>query len=285
MKRLLALVLSACLLLAGCASGAAGKAEENSILATTAPVAEIVRALTDGTPYTCTQLISEPVSCLHDYSLSVEQMKNAEQARLIVQSGFSLEDFMQDVLAGHETVLSLSDALTPLPGEEGADPHWWLDPSNMALAAAWLAERLGSLYPDCAAQFSRNADAFGARMQELCGYASQTLGTLRCRELVTFHDGFSYFADAFGLTVAAALEVESGSEPSARDLEQIIALIRADGIPAIFTEKNGDTAAAGLVAEETGVGVYTLDMAMELSAQSYYDVMKANLDTVRDALQ
>ena len=283
MKRLFAAVIVVCLLLSGCAAGSAQRTD-NAIVAATAPIYELTAAVIDGTDLVCEQLVTEPVSCLHDYSLSVEQMKTVSAAKVAVLSGLGLEDFMADALAACDTVIDLSAAVTPLTGDEGPDPHWWLSPENMALAADELAAQLGALYPRHADAFAANAANYAEKMHALTAYGEAALKDLSCRELVTFHDGFSYFADAFGLTVAA-MEIESGSEPSARDLEAIIGLVKSRGIPAVFTETNGDTAAAGLVSGETGAAVYSLSTAMDLSSGSYEDVMKANFDTVKEALQ
>ena len=80
-QRFFAILLALALLLSGCA---AQKSEPSAdILATTAPVAQIVGAITAGTDLTVATLISEPVSCVHDYALSVAQMRAVEPAKLI----------------------------------------------------------------------------------------------------------------------------------------------------------------------------------------------------------
>ena len=99
---------------------------------------------------------------------------------------------------------------------------------------------------------------------------------------MTFHDGFSYFADSFDLTIAAAMEVEAGSEPSAKELEAIIALVESRQIPAVFYETNGVSGAAEVVAGETGCSVWTLDMA--ISNGDYFAAMRENIDIVKEAL-
>ena len=52
--------------------------------------------------------------------------------------------------------------------------------------------------------------------------------------------------------------------------------------PYIFTERNGSTSAAGVISRETGVTVYSLDMAM--AGDSYFDAMYRNIDTIKEAL-
>ncbi len=249
-RRMIALLLAAVLVLAltGCAKKEylEGK-PKTDLLATTQPVYQLTCALTDGTGLSVGLLISESVSCLHDYTLTVSQMEMIEQSGLVLESGLGLENFMEDVLRG-KTRIDISRNLDTLPGEDGADPHWWLDPMRYKQAAELAAQELGAQYPEFADQISENLAAFCEKLSSLQDYGEQALSDLSCRQLVTFHDGFSYFADAFSLTIAAAMEVESGSEPSAKELEEIISIVEENQIPAVFTEVNGETGAAEVVA-------------------------------------
>ena len=89
-------------------------------------------------------------------------------------------------------------------------------------------------------------------------------------------------AKAFDLEIAASMEIEAGSEPSARELEEIISLLQDQGIPAVFTEINGTADAAELVARETGCAVFSLDTA--ISSVNYLSAMTQNIDTIKEAL-
>ena len=121
------------------------------------------------------------------------------------------------------------------------------------------------------------------QLEALRQYGEQTLSGLSCRELITFHDGFSYFAEAFGLTILEAVEEEAGSEASAGELIHLIELTREHHLPAIFTEKNSSASAASVISRETGAGIFELDMAM--AADSYFEAMYRNLDTIKEALR
>lgn len=279
-KRIFTGILTLLLLLCGCA-----KQEEPAavdVLATTEPVFEIVTALLEGTELQSGLLISESVSCLHDYALSVAQMKAVEQAKLLVINGGGLESFMEDVLSTCPALVDASAGLLFLPGEDGIDPHVWLAPENMMAMTSNVADSLAAAYPQQEKTIRANAQTFRQKLVDLQTYGEQQLSTLSGRALVTFHDGFAYFAAAFDLELAASMEIESGSEPSARELEQIIALIQSQQIPAVFTETNGTTDAAELVARETGCAVYSLDTA--IGTQDYFAAMRGNLDTIKEAL-
>ena len=279
-QRIFAILLALALLLSGCAAQKSKPSAD--ILATTAPVAQIVGAITAGTDLTVATLISEPVSCVHDYALSVDQMRAVEQAKHIVISGAGLEEFIADVLTSR-AVIDASEGLALLPGEEGeSDPHTWLAPENMIAMTHTVETALAAEYPQHAALFAENADIWCGKLDELQSYGEQHLADLSCRRLVTFHDGFAYFAKAFDLEIAASMEIEAGSEPSARELEEIISLLQDQNIPAVFTEINGTADAAELVARETGCAVFSLDTA--ISSANYLSAMTQNIDTIKEAL-
>ena len=292
MKRILAILLCAALLLPLTGCGTADKAD---IAATTLPVAEFTQRLCQGTGLTVTRLVTEPVSCLHDYCLNVSQVKAAEAAKTIVISGAGLEDFLEGVIDEEKTI-DASAGIPLLCGEdhngeheeehEGhhheEDPHIWLSPAGAAKMAENIFTGLSQRYPEHAQIFADNLTPLLEELDALQRYGDDTLSSLSCRELITFHDGFSYFAQSFGLTILAAVEEESGSEASARELIELIGLTREHGLPAIFTEVNGSPSAASVLSRETGAAVCSLDMAM--AGDSYFDAMYRNIDTVKEAL-
>ena len=282
----LALVLA---LLPGCASEPPAQ-----IAATTLPVYEFTRELCAGTPLTVTRLVTEQVSCLHDYSLNVRQVKAAEAAEVLVISGGGLEDFMEDLLTGRP-LIDASEGIGLLCGEEHEeehehdhghsheqDPHIWLSPVLAQQMARNICVGLTARYPDYGPIFEKNLASLLEKLEELQQYGKETLSALSCREMITFHDGFAYFADAFGLTILEAVEEESGSEASAGDLIQLIELTREHHLPAIFTERNSSASAASVISRETGAQIYELDMAM--AGDSYFDAMYRNIDVIKEAL-
>lgn len=285
------LLLSLLLRLTGCAKAP----EPVDIAATTLPVYEFTQALCQGTALRVGRLVTESVSCLHDYSLNVNQVRLAEQAQVLVLSGAGLEDFMEDLLAG-KTAIDASQGIALLEGEEHdheeqdehdghhheSDPHIWLSPENAKIMAQNICQGLTRQYPQWEPVFTDNLQGLLTRLDALEQYGQETLTSLSCRELITFHDGFSYFAQAFDLQILAALEEESGSEASAKELIGLIRLARAHALPAVFVEKNGSASAADILCRETGAKKATLDMAM--AGDSYFDAMYHNIDTIKEAL-
>ena len=276
-------------------SGCARTAPPAQIAATTLPVYDFTSRICADTPVTVTRLVTEQVSCLHDYSLNVRQVRAAEAAQVIVISGAGLEDFLGDLLEG-ENLVDASAGI-PLICPEGShdhdheedghhheqDPHIWLSPANARQMARNIFDGLSQRYPEYADTMEKNLKKLLLDLEELESYGREQLEDLSSRELITFHDGFSYFAQAFDLTILEAIEEESGSEASAKELIHLITLTREHSLKAVFTEKTGSVSAAGILSRETGCPVYSLDMAM--SGDSYFEAMYHNIDTIKEALQ
>lgn len=283
-----------CAVLMGLFSGCGVPAQAADIAATTLPVFQFTSLLTSGTGLTVTRLVTESVSCLHDYSLNVRQVKAAESARLIVISGGGLEDFMADVLVGKETVdASAGIELLESCQEHGhehnhdhdheADAHIWLSPENAMVMAKNICAGLQDAFPAHRQLLEANLEELLGQLQALLDYGKAQLANLSCRELVTFHDGFAYFANCFDLTILAAVEEEAGSETSAHQLIELIELVEQHHLPAIFTESNGSDASAKVISAQTGAKLFTLDMAM--AGDDFFAAMYHNIDTIREALK
>ena len=100
--------------------------------------------------------------------------------------------------------------------------------------------------------------------------------------MITFHDGFAYFAHCFGLEILDAVEEESGSEASAQELIALIRLVEEHQLPAIFSEVNGSPSAASIISAETGAAIFTLNMAM--AGDDYFAAMYHNIDAIKEAM-
>ena len=205
-------------LLCGCTQ----QAQPAQIAATTLPVYEFTANLCEGTPLTVTRLVTEEVSCLHDYSLNVRQVKAAEAAKTIVISGAGLEEFMEDILLDTDTI-DASDGITLIAPEEHhhdqdeaedsheghhheEDPHIWLSPANAMTMAQNICRGLTDRYPQYQSNFQNNLAVLLQELETLNQYGQEQLATLSCRDLITFHDGFAYFADAFNLHILESVE-------------------------------------------------------------------------------
>jgi len=294
-KRVIPFLLLLCLCLTLCACGTAETAQSQKttrVVATTYPVYVFTSHVIDGlSGIELELLVDQSISCLHDYSLSTADMKKVDRADVLVTSGAGLEIFLSDITASYPelTVVDSSEGieLRELEGEE--DPHIWLNPDNAAKQTENIAAALGKYCPEMAAKMAENAAAYGEKLAALRDRITGTLAALPNRQMITFHDGFGYFADAFDLEILRAIEEESGSEASAKEISQIVALVKDNGLKAIFTEVSGSSATALAIARETGVSVGTLDMIMSGSkdvgdTDGYLEAMEANANALLEAL-
>ena len=299
MKRLFSLLLCFCLLFCGCSVQQPNEDDTLHILTSTYPIYLFTKSLTEGIEgVEVTQLINEPVSCLHDYTLTVPDMKAIEKADIIILSGADLEAFMEEALARTDAVTidcSQGVNLLPADGHEHHhheeddhhhghyDPHYWLAAEAVPTMLSNILIGLSAVDKAHAREYDANFSVVMDRFPSLTFDAS----SLSCSYLITFHDGFRYLAHDNGLTLLKSIEEEEGSTASAADIKEIVALIREYNIPAIFTEKYGSDKTAQTIARETGVKVYQLDMLMCGEGQnisSYFDALNANYAIIREAL-
>lgn len=295
MKKLPCLLLLLAALLCGCAPEPPA-----DLAATTLPVYTFTTRLTAGTDLQVTRLVTENVSCLHDYTLTVDQMKAIEQAQVVIISGAGLEDFLDEALTSARAVIDSSAGISLLEGEhhhhheeepeheEEAhhhehDPHLWLSPACAMEQAKNICAGLSAEYPQYRDIFEDNLTILLADLQKLEDYGKQQLASLSSREILTFHDGFAYLAHAFDIAIVEAIEEESGAEASAKELIHMIEEVRRHDIRAIFVEENGSGSAASIIAAETGAACSTLSMAM--SGDDYFSAMYANIDALKEALK
>ncbi|MBR4972306.1 MAG: zinc ABC transporter substrate-binding protein, partial [Oscillospiraceae bacterium] len=215
----------------------------------------------------------------------------AEAAKLVVVNGAGLEDFMSDLLMKKD-VIDASEGIALLESCRGsdhtdhsheADPHIWLSITNAKAMAKNIYYGLCAAYPEHQNVITANMTALMHQLEALDVYAQNKLKDLSCREMITFHDGFAYFAQDMGLTILATVEEESGSEASSQELIALIELVRQHNIPGIFMEENGSDSAAKTISVETGVNLYILNMAM--SGEDYFAAMYHNIETLWEALR
>lgn len=292
MKKAATLLL--CLMFVFSLAGCSNNSAPSQIVATTLPVYTFAQFLCDGTGVSVEQLITEDISCLHDYSLKVPQMQAIESAEVLIISGVGMEGFLNDTGTGSATVIDASQGIALISPEDhhtehddslhhhDADPHIWLSPNNAKQMAQNICVGLAAAYPQHESQLWDNLDALNAKLDNLQAYAEEQLGQLNCREIITFHDGFAYMADAFDLTILEAIQEESGSEVSAKEMVALIKTVQSHNLPAVFTEINGSSSVASVISAESGAKVFSLSMAM--SGGNYFEAMYYNIDVLKEAL-
>jgi zinc/manganese transport system substrate-binding protein len=301
-KRLV--VIAASLLLIGVAAGCTRQAPRGQdgplVVATTTIVGDLVRNVAGDQARV--EVLMPIGADPHDFQPSAQQGALVREADLVVTSGLGLEEGLQDLLDAARDegvpVLELGSELDPLPweaegvGNQGLDPHWWLDPLRAQEAARLIAARLRALAADGAWQ--QRADQYVATLQALDRDVRALIATLpkQRRKLVTLHQAFGYFAARYRLEVIGVV-IPGGSteaQPSAQEIADLAARIRGQGVPAIFAETTLPTRLADALAREVGPGVrvvrlYTGSVGERGSgAGTYLGMIATDAQRIADAL-
>jgi len=239
-------------------------------------------------------LVTTDISCLHDYTLTVNDMKTIEKASLLFYCGSGLEPFMDLVNANYKSLdtCDTSEGIEHIEtecdhGHEGhkhdTDPHVWLSPLNAEIMVNNILKKLCNTYPHYKDAFEKNAEDYIKGLKLSADKWQNKLSDLSMRKIVTFHDGFSYFAEFFNLEILAAIEEEAGSGSSAGVISSITKIIKDNSLPCIFVEKNGSHTTAQIISNECGVKMYTLDMIMS-GDTPYIEAMENNVEAIYNAL-
>lgn len=204
-----------------------------------------------------TNLASPHVGCLHDYQLTPADMRRLVEADVLLVNGAGMESFLDKVVreSPELKIVQVSEGIPLLEG----NPHVWVGFEGAGCQVENIASALAKASPENAEAFRKNAAAYRAKMAALETRARQALAPCAGMPIVTFHEAFPYFARDFGLTVAGVIEREPGTEPGARELADMVILVRSKDVKALFTEPQFSDASAKVIARETGTRVYQLD--------------------------
>ncbi len=277
---LLALPLSSCAI-----------AEEKLIMTSFYPVYVLAQnVLADVGGVTLKNMTAPTTGCLHDYQLLAGDVRALAQADALVINGAGMEHYL-DALTAQLPGLNIVDCSTgielmPDEHEGEMNAHIWLDAQNAARMAENMGEALAALLPGQADKIKANAAEYAAALRALDEEIKQTLDALAARDIVTFHEAFPYFAEAYGLNVVAVVTVEADEALSPRRLAEVIDLVRAAGNPPLFTEPQYAPDAAVAIHNETGAPIYALDPLVtgEGDRTAYQDVMRENARVLLEAL-
>ena len=285
----LALVVGACS--SGGSSPSVG--EGLNVVTTTTVIADIVQNV-GGDRVSVESIIPAGVGP-EDYEPRPDDARKLAEARLIVKNGVGLDDFLDKLLdanADATPLLTLADGIPAITIDGEPNPHFWLDPTLVRdhyLPA--IAAKLSEIDPAGKATFEANAAAYAKRLDELDAALTAEVGTIPApnRKLVTFHDAFPYFARHYGFELVGVVLQNVGQEPTAADLADLVAVVRAAGVRAVFSEAQFSPKLAQTLADEAGIErvvttLYT-DALGPAPADTYLGMMSWNVDQVTQALR
>jgi zinc transport system substrate-binding protein len=248
--------------------------------------------------------LTQPGAEPHDLELTPRQVASLTTASLVIyERGF--QPAVDEAVAQSEntdvidttTVVPLRPLVVPasdLDHDDAAendhsalDPHVWLDPTAVSLIARAVEQRLSTIDPDRAADYTRNANTLVKDLDNLDQAFRSGLAHCVRTEFMTTHAAFGYLAERYHLTQIAISGLSPDSEPSPARIAEVQRVARDHGLTTIFSETLVSPAVAQAVAGDLGLATDVLDPIEGITSQSrgqdYLSVMSTNLAALRKA--
>ncbi|MDQ3509575.1 MAG: metal ABC transporter substrate-binding protein [Actinomycetota bacterium] len=171
----------------------------------------------------------------------------------------------------------------------GGDPHFWLDVENAEHYVEVIRDTLVEAVPDGTDEYEANAEEYLATLEELDGYMAEQAESIpeENRKLVTTHEAFAYFAEAYGFELEGSIISNPEAEPSSREVAEVVTRIEDENIPAIFTEPQFSGGLADTISQEADVEVlelYSDTLVEDDSGNTYEAMMRTNIDRLVEGL-
>jgi ABC-type Zn uptake system ZnuABC Zn-binding protein ZnuA len=289
-------ILALAIVLGGCTTAdSPGGEPALSVVASTTQVGSIVDEI-GGDDVALTVLLKPGVEA-HDFELTPAAGAAIEGADLILKSGAGLEPWLDEVIqtiGGNDRVRDLSEGIELRMTDGEVDPHYWMAAPSAIRMVENARDALAEAAPEVAGAITDRAGVLIGRLEEADAVIRGLIDEIPedRRLIVTDHDALGYFIDAYGLTFGGSVfpSLDVTAQPSARDIEELVATIREHDIPAIFSESAVNPALSEAVAAETdarlvddplytdalgppGSGADTLDGMILHNAQVIHDAL------------
>ncbi|MCS6626881.1 zinc ABC transporter substrate-binding protein [Roseibacterium beibuensis] len=224
--------------------GAAAQ-ERLNVVATTGMIADVARVV--GGDVVEVSALMGPGVDPHAYRQTRSDIVALSRADLILWNGLYLEAQLEQLLldlAERQPVVAVGEGVPVemrLANEDYADrfdPHVWMDPARWSYVVETVAAALTEASPDHAGEFDRNADAYLEQLAALGEYSEDVLGSVpeASRVLISAHDAFSYFGEAYGFDVVGIQGISTESEAGLQRIAELVDMIVAREVGAVFVE-------------------------------------------------
>ena len=162
------------------------------------------------------------------------------------------------------------------------NPHYWLDPANANIIAANIAAGLSDADPKNGAVYSANLTKFKAELDLKIAEWQKKAAPLKGLEIITFHESWPYFTEAFGLKVVGFIEPKPGIEPTPSHTAELIELVKSKGVKLIGKEPYYSDRSPNVIAKATGAKV--IDLPPSVGGADGADDYFSLIDTIINRL-
>lgn len=249
----------------------------------------------------------------HMFSPNPTQVAEISTASLFIYNGAGFETWaenLKNTLPKTTQVIDMSQHVAlqkneedhhdePETGHDGHedhhhgayDPHYWLDIDNMIKMTQTLESEFSKLSPTQAEIFHKNASAYIAELEKLKSEFVTGLAECKTRTLVSNHDAFGYLAYSNKLQNVSVIGLSSDEQPSAKNIADIITVVKEHGVKTIFFEALVNDNVSQTIARETGAQAVALQPLENISEdelkshQTYLSLMRENLKKLREAME
>ncbi|MGC1247614.1 MAG: metal ABC transporter substrate-binding protein, partial [Spirulinaceae cyanobacterium] len=210
----------------------------------------------------------------HSYTTTTANRKAIETAQLVLYDGYDLIPAIEDIVESSvdtpaNKVAVYEEAVTePImakhdhhehEGEElEADPHVWHNVQNVIAAVEVIEKELAAVNPEEKQFYEDNAKQFKRELEELDSWVKKQVATIpqQKRTLVTTHEAFNYYIQAYGFEGSEALQgLSTEDSPAAADVKKLVKMLRETQVPTIFSEAASNDKIIATVAREAAVKV------------------------------
>lgn len=248
-------------------------ADRLNVVATTGMIADAARQV--GGDLVEVRGLMGPGVDPHAYRQTRSDIVAMTRADLVLWHGLYLEAQMEDFFADlsrKRNVVEVAAGLdtSVLRGhddyDDKFDPHVWMDPDLWKLVVTEVQGALTASQPENAGVFATNAEAHLADLARLSEYASTSLATVpeQSRVLLSAHDAFGYFGEAYGFDVLGIQGISTESEAGLNRISELVDLLVSRDIGAVFVETSVSDRSMRAVIEGAAAQGHTVKIGGEL---------------------
>ncbi len=291
---------AAAVLLVGCGSdggtgGSAGGGDTGvvSVVASTNVWGDIAKQV-GGDRVDVRSVISDPSADPHAFEANGQTQLALSKAALVIENGGGYDDFIDSMLSASGSSAPVINAVqvsgrAPAAGDE-LNEHVWYDLPTADKVAQEVAARLSAIDPGGTAQFTANADAFGAALRSIEKDVEKVKAADQGTGVVVTEPVPLYLLEAAGLDnltpekFSAAVEADTDVPPAV--LQQVLALVTDKKVQALFYNEQAEgpqTDAVVAAARDNGVAVVPVRETLP-EGQDYLSWMRANVTAMADAV-
>ncbi len=292
----------------GLATPASAQQERLPVVASFSILGDIVQTI-GGDRILLTTLV-QPGSDAHLYSPTPADARAVSEAKLVITNGLKFEGWMKRLVQASASKAVLVEAAAGVKGRVekdahghgakdkhghdhgGVDPHAWQAVANVKLYAATIRDALSAADPAGKPVYDSNASRYLGELDAVDAEIRAAVAALPPdrRKVITSHDAFGYFQQAYGIQFIAPRGISTEAEASARDVARIIQQIRREKITAVFLETIADQRLIQQIAKESGARIGGTLFSDALSrpdgpAPTYIRMMRHNIKMISEALQ